>query len=139
MHICKEDIAFRELKVTTDRKLEREFRRWLLDCHVTYDQEVQFIGEKFIATENKTLCDGIKKSGETIKKGDFVCLRTNKTFYARVDQVIKLISRCEFILWCSFITEERQNQDYLNVMECSRRIHTKNCQHKNIQLLESSP
>lgn len=41
MHIVKENPAFKSLKKAgNDRKLEREFRKWLRDCHVQLDQEV---------------------------------------------------------------------------------------------------
>lgn len=42
MHICEQDLAFQSLKKYFDRKIEKEFRKWLLDCHKTLDHEVLF-------------------------------------------------------------------------------------------------
>ncbi len=43
MHICKEDYAFQQLRLESDRKTVQQFRTWLLNSHNTYDQEVDNI------------------------------------------------------------------------------------------------
>jgi len=87
MHICKEDFAYKNLKATSDRQFEKEFRKWVVHCHVKYDQELLYLGEKHNPSENKTFCEGIKKGSETFKLKDYVRVNLRPKIVAQLEQI----------------------------------------------------
>lgn len=40
MHVITDSSAFRALVAASDRKLEKEFKQWILQCHLQHDEEV---------------------------------------------------------------------------------------------------
>jgi hypothetical protein len=88
MHICKEDAAFKALKSFTDRKLAQEFKKWLLDCHMTFDQEIQYEDMKFVAADGKTYCSAIIMGKERIQVGDYVKLKLKGYNVAQLEKVL---------------------------------------------------
>eukprot|EP00026_Physarum_polycephalum_P000409 Phypoly_transcript_00410.p1 GENE.Phypoly_transcript_00410~~Phypoly_transcript_00410.p1 ORF type:complete len:1614 (+),score=337.28 Phypoly_transcript_00410:90-4844(+) len=85
MHICKEDPTIQMLETHSTRKEKEEFKKWIVKCH-KLDQEVQYLGGKYDATENKTRCTSFVMGGEEFQIGDHIALKRGSG-YAKISDI----------------------------------------------------
>ncbi|PRP81795.1 putative fatty-acid-CoA ligase FadD9 (fatty-acid-CoA synthetase) (fatty-acid-CoA synthase) [Planoprotostelium fungivorum] len=87
MHIVPDHSAFQALKSHRDSAKKKEFRKWLLQCHLTLDQEIVYEGEKYNKVDDKTYCDAFTKGGNRIKVNDYVSIKLQKILHAKIESI----------------------------------------------------
>ena len=85
MHIVKEHEVAKGVFAHSDRKLQDQFRDWLLHSHKNFDKEISFEGVKW---EGKVaVINSFSKGNEIIKIGDHVTTKVKSIPLGTISKV----------------------------------------------------